>query len=64
LWIGWVALDKLEFIAVPSDKELGALFHHDSGLMQHADNAFDNGINIVKVMALFAAIKELDRLAR
>jgi hypothetical protein len=27
LWIGWGVLDKLEFIATLSDKELDALFH-------------------------------------
>jgi hypothetical protein len=31
LWIDWVALDKLEFIAVPSDKELDAFFHFGGG---------------------------------
>jgi hypothetical protein len=37
LWIGWVALDKLKFIAVPSDKELDAFFHY-SGRFQEAHN--------------------------
>jgi hypothetical protein len=32
LWIGWVALDKLEFIKVPSGNALHALFSCDGRL--------------------------------
>jgi hypothetical protein len=33
LWIGWVALDKLEFISVPSDKALDAFFDYGGGFI-------------------------------
>ena len=34
------------------------------GLIKHADDAFDNVINIGKVTAVFAVVKDLDRFAR
>jgi hypothetical protein len=37
LWIGCVALNKYEFIAVPSAKELDAFFHY-GGRFQEAHN--------------------------